>query len=73
MKCPGLDTRFLKAENRKCNRCGYSVEIFSDEIRVRCPKCKNSVYREIPSCIDWCQYARQCIGEEKWKQLKKVE
>ncbi|HOK56516.1 MAG TPA: hypothetical protein PKV21_04725 [bacterium] len=69
MKCPGTDPRFLKVEVKKCPKCGYEVEIFSDEVRVKCPKCKNYVYREIPSCIDWCKYAKECIGEKKWKEL----
>ena len=47
------------------------VEIFSDEIKVKCQKCGKNVYREkIPSCIDWCASARQCLGEEKWEELK---
>ena len=70
MKCPGTDTRFLKVELRRCEKCGYSVEIFSDEVRVKCKKCGNTVYKEMPSCIDWCKYAKDCIGEEKWKQFK---
>ena len=70
--CPGVDTRFLKVGIHKCPHCGYEVEIFSDEIKVKCPKCKKDVYREkTPSCIDWCQYARQCLGEERWQELKK--
>ncbi|NOZ63799.1 MAG: phosphohydrolase [Caldiserica bacterium] len=70
MKCPGTDTRFLRVGVHKCPNCGYEVEIFSDEVRVKCPKCKKYVYREeLPSCIDWCKYARQCIGEERWKEL----
>jgi len=23
----------------------------------------------MPSCIEWCASARQCLGEERWKQL----
>ncbi|MCM8771593.1 MAG: phosphohydrolase [Candidatus Omnitrophica bacterium] len=69
MKCPGIDPRFLKVEVKKCEKCGYEVEIFSDEVRTRCPKCKSYVYREMPSCIDWCKYAKECIGEKKWKEL----
>ncbi|MCM8786183.1 MAG: hypothetical protein NC827_09090 [Candidatus Omnitrophica bacterium] len=52
MKCPGQDPRFLKVEVKKCIKCGYAVEIFTDEIRVKCPKCKSYVYRETSSCID---------------------
>jgi len=71
-KCPGQDGRDLKVEILTCPNCGYKVEIFSDEIEVKCPKCKVSACRErLPTCVDWCKAARKCIGEEKWKQLKK--
>ncbi|MFN3551361.1 MAG: HD domain-containing protein [Endomicrobiia bacterium] len=70
-KCPAIATRYLKVEEQTCKNCGYKVEIFSNEIKVVCPKCKADVYREnIPSCIDWCSYAKQCIGEEKYRELK---
>ncbi len=70
-KCPGQDERNLKSETITCLGCGYQAEIFSDEIKVRCPKCKELICKErLPSCIDWCKAARQCIGEEKWKELK---
>lgn len=70
-KCPGQDKRNVKAEAIRCHDCGYQIEIFSDEIKVKCPRCKNLACREsLPSCVDWCKSARQCIGEEKWKQLQ---
>ena len=47
------------------------AEIFSDEIKANCPKCKNLIYRgRLPSCLDWCKAARDCIGEERWIKLK---
>lgn len=70
-KCPGQDKRNLSQESIICNACGYDVEIFSDEPKVRCPRCKNFVWRKmLPSCAEWCRSARDCIGQEKWKQLK---
>jgi hypothetical protein len=70
-KCPGQDDRSLKVETLKCPSCGWQVEIFSDEIKVRCLKCKGLVCRDrLPSCVNWCKAARECIGEEKWKKLK---
>ena len=73
-KCPGQDDRSIKSEAIKCPDCGYQAEIFSDEIKVKCPKCRGLICRErLPSCVDWCKAARECIGEEKWKQLKKGE
>jgi NADH pyrophosphatase NudC (nudix superfamily) len=70
-KCPGQDDRNIKVETHVCPGCGYSVEMFSDEIKVRCPKCKSVVCRDrLPSCVAWCKAARQCVGEEKWKQIQ---
>ena len=70
-QCPGQDKRNLKAEIINCFHCGYSLEMFSDEIQIRCLKCKNLVYRDrLPSCVDWCKAARQCIGEEMFRRLK---
>ena len=63
--CPGQDDRNIKAKTIPCPDCGYKVEIFSDEIRVKCPKCKSSVFNEIlPSCVDWCKYAEECVGKQ---------
>jgi len=71
-KCPGQDDRNIKPETIKCPDCGYGIEIFSDEVKVKCPKCKSLACRErLPSCVDWCKYARECVGEERWRQLRK--
>jgi DNA-directed RNA polymerase subunit RPC12/RpoP len=70
-KCPGQDTRNLKVALYKCQKCGYEIEIFSDELKAKCRKCGGYVYKEkAPSCIDWCPAAKECIGPEKWKELK---
>ena len=70
-KCPGQDFRNLRVSLHKCPSCGAEVEIFSDEMKVKCQKCGEVVYRDkIPSCIDWCASARQCLGEQRWKELR---
>ena len=72
-KCPGQDTRNLRAAMYKCPTCGAEVEMFSDELRIKCRKCGEYVYKEqTPSCIEWCASARQCLGEERWKQLQDI-
>jgi phage FluMu protein Com len=71
-KCPGQDSRKAQAENITCLNCGYLAEIFSDEVKVKCPKCKNLICKErLPSCVDWCQAAKDCLGEERWNKLKR--
>ena len=63
-RCPGQDDRNLKVEMLICPDCGYKVEIFSDEVKVVCHKCKNLVCRQrLPSCVDWCKFARECAGQ----------
>lgn len=70
-KCPGQDKRNISVEIIKCPDCGYGIEIFSDEIKVECPKCKALACRDrLPSCIDWCKAPHRCIGMDKWRQLK---
>ncbi len=70
-KCPGQDSRNIKAESIICSVCGYEIEIFSDELKIKCPRCKSLACRELlPSCVAWCKAAKDCVGMEKWKQLK---
>ena len=75
--CPGQDSRNLTTSYHPCPACHYAVEFFSDELVRRCPKCKAEVTREqMPTCIQWCQAARECIGAERYDaimaQLKTV-
>ena len=70
-RCPGQDMRKLRVKLYKCHKCGAEVEIFSDEVSVRCPKCKTKVYSNMAnSCIEWCASARECLGEERWQELR---
>lgn len=68
--CPGQDSRWLTAALYKCPQCGEMVEMFSDEIKRRCLNCKTIVYKEkVPSCIEWCQSAKECLGGKRFKEL----
>ncbi len=70
-RCPGQDMRNLRIKLYKCPDCGGDVEIFSDEISVRCPKCKTRVYSNMGnSCIEWCASARECLGKDRWQELQ---
>jgi predicted RNA-binding Zn-ribbon protein involved in translation (DUF1610 family) len=62
-KCPGQDRRYLKVGTLKCASCAYQAEIFSDEVKVACPRCGKLICRQrLLSCVDWCKYARECMG-----------
>jgi DNA-directed RNA polymerase subunit RPC12/RpoP len=67
--CPGSQKfRKPQPEEIKCIFCGEPLEIWTDEFRVRCPNCKNSVTRDAQSCLDWCKAARECVGDEVYKR-----
>ncbi len=69
--CPGQDGRNLRITLHKCPHCGAEVEIFSDETRAKCHQCGEYVYQEeTPSCVDWCVKARECLGDDRWNQLR---
>jgi len=71
LRCPGQDFRWLTADLYKCQSCGAEEEIFSNETKARCHECGEWVYKEkVQSCADWCASARECLGEERWKELK---
>lgn len=69
--CPGAanltGTPTLKV--KKCPACSVDVELFSTDIQVPCTSCGFIVYNDIQSCIRWCKFAKECIGEELYEQL----
>lgn len=70
--CPGSKAlREPTPEEMPCPNCGESVEIWTHELKATCPKCGGTVMREVmPSCIDWCKFAKECVGEEVYAKLK---
>ena len=69
-KCPGANViRTPKLKEKKCPECGGPVEIFSTDLQVRCPNCGYTIFDNIQSCITWCKYARECVGDEVYERL----
>ena len=56
-------------EDRICPNCGNPIEIFSTDTEVACDKCGFVVYNDKLSCVQWCKYAKQCVGEETYEKL----
>ncbi|MBI4681999.1 MAG: hypothetical protein HY757_02725 [Nitrospirae bacterium] len=47
------------------------MEIWSDETETKCKKCGKMNSRLIgPTCLDWCAFAKECVGEDKYKRIK---
>ncbi len=71
-ECPGSkDIKSPKPEEIKCRHCGAEVEIWSDETETKCKQCGNVNSRLIgPTCLDWCAFAKECVGEDKYRRIK---
>ena len=70
--CPGAGnikgTPELKIKG--CPNCGNEVELFSTDITVDCGKCGFTAYNDMQSCISWCKFAQECVGDEIFKKYK---
>jgi hypothetical protein len=48
---------------RDCPKCGHTVEMFADEEKTDC-KCGNTVFKsKVPTCVEWCSAAEECLGD----------
>jgi hypothetical protein len=55
-----------------CPSCGEEVEIWTDEIRGVCHNCGRAVFRDgYMSCLEWCKYGQDCVGEEAYDRYMK--
>ncbi len=67
--CPGSKKfKEPQPENLKCPSCGREVEMWTDEIQRACPHCKKIILRkqEGATCLDWCRYAKECVGQDTY-------
>jgi hypothetical protein len=68
--CPGaanLKTPTLSI--RKCPQCGDEVEVFSNDISVTCSNCGFVVCNDIVTCVQWCRYAKECVGPDTYNKI----
>lgn len=66
----------LSLEIKICPECGAEVEVFSTDIEVACENCGFTVYNDATSCVQWCRYARQCVGDDmyaKWLDIARTQ
>ena len=36
---------------------------------MACDNCGFVAYNDLSSCIQWCKYARKCVGDEMYEKL----
>ena len=52
-----------------CPQCGSEIELFTCDMQAVCEHCGFVVYNDTLSCVQWCKYAKQCVGEETYEKL----
>ena len=68
--CPGAaNLRSPTLELRTCPQCRDEIEIFSDEMKAACERCGFVIYNDIISCVRWCRYAKECVGEDMYRKI----
>ncbi|MEI6564090.1 MAG: hypothetical protein WCO42_07275 [bacterium] len=74
-RCPGsMSFTQPKIELVRCPHCGEDAEVWSDEADGKCSKCGHTVCRTATqSCIDWCKYAKECLGDEEHKRYQDLK
>ena len=55
-----------------CPQCGHEIELFSIDSERACEHCGFVAYNDSLSCVQWCQYAKQCVGEEMYQHMMKI-
>lgn len=62
----------ISVEEKICPQCGHEIEIFSIDPQAVCENCGFTIYNDSLNCVQWCQYARQCVGDVQYEQLMAV-
>ena len=55
-----------------CPQCGNEIELFSIDTERKCEHCGFTVYNDMLNCVQWCKYARKCVGDKLYEQLMLV-
>ena len=55
-----------------CPQCGSMIELFSIDTQMACEKCGFVAYNDTLSCVQWCAYAKECVGEEMYEAMMKI-
>jgi hypothetical protein len=69
-QCPGsVRIKEPIPEFFTCPTCGSEVEIWTHENSRKCQNCGKEVNKEhVPVCVEWCKYAKDCIGEAAYNK-----
>ena len=55
-----------------CPRCGNLIELFSIDTEVACEHCGFVAYNDTLSCVQWCEHARKCVGDQMYEHMMEL-
>ena len=64
--------RDIEIFEKICPRCGHMIEIFSVDVSMKCEHCGFEIYNDTLNCVQWCQYARKCVGDDAYEHFMEV-
>jgi len=62
----------ITINEKVCPNCGNIIELFSVDTEVACEHCGFVAYNDTLSCVQWCKYAKQCVGEEMYEAMMAI-
>ena len=48
------------------------IELFSIDTQVACDVCGFVAYNDTLSCVQGCEYARKCVGDEMYEKMMAI-
>ena len=67
-----VSTRTPTIIEKKCPHCGTEIEMFSIDTQMACENCGFIAYNDTLSCVQWCAYARKCVGDEMYEIMMEI-
>ena len=55
-----------------CPQCGSVIEMLSIDTEMACENCGFVAYNDQLSCVQWCAYAKKCVGEEMYEKMMAI-
>ena len=57
---------------KTCPQRGHTIELFSIDTEMPCEHCGFVAYNDTLSCVQWCAYAKECVGEEMYAAMMEI-
>ena len=57
---------------KTCPQCGNIIELFSIDTQMPCAHCGFVAYNDTLSCVQWCEHARKCVGDEMYEKMMEI-